>query len=329
LSGGFGDILENAIKYGAPAAVATLGLSSILGAGAGLGAEAGVTEFGGPSIWGAGTEATGGLSSFLNNFNSPPGLSNLFSNSGTSGMDWIDELLSQTGELGQSASALEGGFNAAVSNAPWWSSLPTELQNLVQGVSNLPPGSSTAARSLLSKVLGGTATSGDLSQLLGTLASTGLGVYGANQQSNALEKLAEQYMGFGAPYRDRLAASYQDPAGFLANSPDINAAVDQGTSALARSLSVNGNPAGSGRALQELQNYATQQLYGQLGNERNRLANFGGLSNFNAAAPGTQATAIGQQGNVYNALGYGLGQLTQPQNSLTDLMKAFGITGLA
>ena len=41
---------------------------------------------------------------------------------------------------------------------------------------------------------------------------------------------------------------------------DDAAAVQQGTNALARSLSTEGNPAGSGRAQQELQNYATTAL---------------------------------------------------------------------
>lgn len=187
----------------------------------------------------------------------------------------------------------------------------------------------SAGKSALQKLLSGTATGPELAGILGTLGATGLGVYGANQQQNAMSDLAKQYMQMGAPYRQRLEASYADPAGFLANSPDIQAAVDQGTGALSRALSAQGgNPAASGRPLQEMQNYATNMLYGQLGNERQRLANFGGLSALTGAAPGANVAAVGQQGNVYNALGYGLDQLTRPQNSLNDLARLLGIQGV-
>jgi len=203
------------------------------------------------------------------------------------------------------------------------------LQDIITKLDSLPPGTGTAAKSILQKVLSGNATTGDWGSLLATLGATGLGAYASNKQSNALSSLADKYMNEGAPYRGRLAASYADPAGFLANSPDIQAAVKQGTDALGRSLSAQGgNPAASGRPLQEMQNYATNALYGQLGNERQRLANFGGLSALTGAAPTANMASVGQQGNVYNALGYGLDQLTKPQNSLADMMRALNMQGL-
>lgn len=158
--------------------------------------------------------------------------------------------------------------------------------------------------------------------MIGSLLSAGLGAFGANRQANATNTLAQQYAGYGAPYRAMLAQSYADPAAFLKNSPDIQASVGQGTDALARSLSTQGNPTGSGAALQQLQNYATQGLYGQLGNERNRLANFGGLSNFNAAAPGLAGQAITQQGNVLNAIGSGISSVTNPPTTLEQALNA-------
>ena len=136
-------------------------------------------------------------------------------------------------------------------------------------------------------------------------------------------------MEFGAPYRARLESSYADPNAFLTNSPDIRASVDLGTSALSRALSVNGNPAGSGRALTEIQDYATKGLYAGLGNERQRLANFGGLSALTGAAPGTASAAISAQGTPYAALGYSIQQVTNPQPSPADLYKALGIKGFA
>ena len=53
---------------------------------------------------------------------------------------------------------------------------------------------------------------------------------------------------------------------------DEQAAVQQGTNAMARSLSTEGNPAGSGRAQQELQNYATVALARYRAARRARMA---------------------------------------------------------
>lgn len=99
----------------------------------------------------------------------------------------------------------------------------------------------------------------------------------------------------GAPYRDRLAGLYADPSSFL-SSPEVMAPVQQATDALARALSVKGNPAGSPAAMSEIQNYAANQLFGRLGQEKDRLAQFGGLSAFNqsgAAVPGIGTTLSG------------------------------------
>lgn len=169
----------------------------------------------------------------------------------------------------------------------------------------------------------------DLISLAGRLGAAGLGALASNKQASALKNLAGQYTEYGAPYRAILAQSYANPSAFLANSPDIKAAVDQGTSALARALSVRGNPAQSGTALQEMQNYATQGLYGQLGNERQRLANFGGLTALTSAVPSLSAQAIGANSGLYNALGYGLQQVTNPQPTIDDLMKSINTGGLA
>ena len=182
----------------------------------------------------------------------------------------------------------------------------------------------TVAKSVLGKIANGTATADDYLKIGGQLAATLLSVYGSRQQANSLNSLANQYSAYGAPYRSLLAQSYADPAGYLKNSPDIQASVGQGTDALARALSVQGNPAGSGNALQQLQSYATQGLYGQLGNERNRLANFGGLSSFNSAAPGLAGQGIAANAGIYNAIGSGIASATNPQPSLTDILIALG-----
>ncbi len=186
------------------------------------------------------------------------------------------------------------------------------------------------AKSVLGRLLSGTATSDDYLKIGGQLASTLLGVYGANRQTSQLQNLSNQFAGYGAPYRARLAESYADPAAFLKNSPDINAAVGQGTDALARSLSVQGNPAGSGHALQELQNYATTGLYGKLGQERDRLAGFGGLTAYNQAAPTAATNAVNSQAGVPNAIGAGISAITNPvKTTYQTMMDFFNQPGVA
>lgn len=227
------------------------------------------------------------------------------------GLDW-NSVFPENGQF-------SGG---TMSNADIMSQIGANPSLLEQVKSVLNTPGTSQAKSALSKILSGNGNSDDFLKVGGSLASTLLGMYGANRQQNSLQTLSNQYAGYGAPYRAMLASSYADPAAFLANSPDIKASVDQGTSALARSLSTQGNPTGSGAALGQLQNYATQSLYGQLGNERNRLANFGGLSNFNAAAPQLATQSINSQGNLLNAIGSGISSITNPPNTLEQALNA-------
>ena len=97
--------------------------------------------------------------------------------------------------------------------------------------------------------------------------------------------------------------------------------VNQGTKSLAQALSVQGNPYSNPRAQFEIENYAANQLFGRLGQEKDRLGGFAGLTAYNQAAPQLSAQSIGQGGNIYNALGYGLNQITNPQPTLYDLMR--------
>ena len=138
-----------------------------------------------------------------------------------------------------------------------------------------------------------------------------IGAYASNQQANSYEGLARDYMNMGAPYRSKLSDLYANPSGFL-NSPEVTVPVQQGTNALARALSVNGNPMGSGTALQELQNYSSNQLFSRLGQEKDRLAGFGGLSAYNQAAPQASANAIDANYNTYAALGRGSANVFNP-----------------
>lgn len=231
-------------------------------------------------------------------------------NNAASGGTWADYLANP--EMYSSGAA--GGSN--------WLSKVTDY------VTNNP---GTTAQTAL-KALGLTTSNGgvDWGKLLGAGLSSGLGAYASNKQTNALADLSNKYMEMGAPYRAKLASLYADPSSFL-KDPSVTASVDQGTNALMRSLSTQGNPFGSGNALQQGQDYATKGLYSQLGAEKDRLAGFGGLTAYNAAAPQAATNSIASSGNVYNAIGSGLGNIFNPPQTaaqqLTALQKALNGTG--
>ena len=146
----------------------------------------------------------------------------------------------------------------------------------------------------------------------------------------------------GAPYRTRLADLSANPSMFL-TSPEVTVPVQQGTDATARALSVHGNPYGNPTSLQGIQDYSANQLFGRLGEEKTRLGAFGGLASYNAggasipgigttvpatatagANVGTTAGAdlaaqsVKAGGDIYGALGYGLGSIFNPVKSLTQ-----------
>ena len=179
----------------------------------------------------------------------------------------------------------------------------------------------------LSRLLDGTGTAADWASIAGSLAGAGLGAYGSSQQTNALKEQSDKYMAMGAPYRDKLASLYADPSKFL-TSPEVQTPVQQGTNALMRSLSTSGNPWGSGNALQQGQSYASDQLFGKLGQEKDRLAGFGGLSSYNQAAPQAATNSIASNAGVYNAAGAALGNIFNPPETaaqqMTALQRALG-----
>ena len=190
-------------------------------------------------------------------------------------------------------------------------------------------GGSGSSADGLGGILGGAGAGAggfNLAQLLASLGVAGLGVAGSLSQADAYKDVAERYMNMGQPYRDKLQQLYTDQGvNDWLNSAAVTTPVQMGTDALARSLSVKGNPFGNGTSLQSLQDYATKQLYGDLGNERNRLANFGGLSAFNSAAPSASAAGINAGAGAYDAAGYGLAGVLnsyKPQS-------AFNMLGLA
>lgn len=214
-------------------------------------------------------------------------------------------------ELGELPTLLgeAGGYNAADGGASWFNSM-------IEKATANPTG--TAA-----KLVSGLMSSGGL----GSLLSSGLGAYAANQQSGALEDMAKRYEGYGAPYRQRLANLYANPDSFL-QSNEVQKPVQMGTDNLMRSLSMQGNPFGSGNALQQGQSYASDQLFSRLGQEKDRLAGFGGLASYNAAAPAANANAIQSQSNAWNAMGAGVNNIFNPPQTpaqqAAEWMKVMG-----
>src|SRR3990167_5627388 len=160
-------------------------------------------------------------------------------------------------------------------------------------------------------------------KILGSLGASALGAIGSSAQSDAYERLAREYMGYGAPYRGRLSELYADPSSFL-GSPEVTVPINQATRSLAQALSVEGNPFMNPGAQNRIESYAANQLFGRLGEEKNRLGAFGGLTSLNAAAPATMAASIGANKGIYDSIGYGLGNILNPQPSLVDLLKQFG-----
>jgi hypothetical protein len=183
-------------------------------------------------------------------------------------------------------------------------------------------------KAIQGKVAGGGAAGGaaggsdTLSQIIAALGPSILGVIGSGQQTAAYERLANQYAGYGAPYRQRLADLYADPSSFL-KSPEVTGPVQQASDIAAHSLSTGGNPIASGNSLQQLQDYSANQLFGRLGDEKNRLANFGGLSTFNSAAPGAATSAINSNAGAFNSAGAGLANIFNPPQTIAQQMADF------
>jgi hypothetical protein len=196
-----------------------------------------------------------------------------------------------------------------------------------EGFNGYQPGVLEQAQSqatALAKQLGITPAAA-LQQILkaaGRAVPAALGVAGAKQQQDQFQRLADQYSSYGAPYRERLAALYADPSSFL-KSQEVMAPVQQASDIAAHSLSTGGNPIASGNSLQQLQDYSANQLFGRLGQEKDRLAGFGGLTQYNAAAPGAATNAINAGSNIFNALGAGAADIFNPPKTLAEQMAEF------
>lgn len=180
----------------------------------------------------------------------------------------------------------------------------------------IPPGSGSA----LSRILSGNGNASDWMSTLGTLGATGLGVLGANAQQDAFKDVSNQYLALGAPYREKLAATYQPGFDLTQADPAFGKGLQASADAMARAVSVGGNPAGNPGALAQIQEgVLNRYIAPYTANYRGQLGQFGGLG-LNTSGQAALSGA-GQSGDLYNALGFGLGQLTTPQNDIESLLR--------
>lgn len=262
--------------------------------------------------------------------------------------------LQAVNSLGLPLSAAELGAGAlgatgmpVPTEAPGLTQAPAPVQNIttpgpLPGTTTVPAGTMTtgaagtgtsALSQLLKSTLGIDVAPGTL-DLIGKGLGLGLGVYGSNKQADATKSLADQYMSMGAPYRTSLAQLEANPEGFY-KSPLVQGALQQGSDALARSLSAKvGNPILNPTALQEMQNFTTRGLLDAYNNRFSQLAGAGQLGVSQAAPLGVQANQA--QGTTYNALGAGIQSVFGNQRDYTgellDMLRgrqSFGSTSLA
>lgn len=221
--------------------------------------------------------------------------------------------------LGGGAAGGAAGYNAALDPA---------LAGGGEVGSGYAASASGAAPSLMSyvpdavKAMGQSAVGDWLKKNAGSLIAAGLGAYGSSQQAGQYDSLAREYAGYGAPYRQRLADLYRNPSSFL-NSAEVRLPIEQAASINARALSTGGNPIGSGNAMQQMNDFTATKLFSRLGEEKDRLAGFGGLSSYNAAAPGAASNAINANSGVYNAIGAGVNNIFNPTPTLAETMADF------
>lgn len=240
-----------------------------------------------------------GLGEFVPSFLAEGGLA-----PGIAGLSEVTPTLATT--LGEFGSGVGGG-----------------IAGIGGGGGGIPPGTT----SVISRILDGTATADDWLKTLGTVGSTVLGVVGSDKQADAYRDVANQYLQIGAPYRDRLLASYQPGFDIAAADPAFSKGLGASADAAARSVSAaRGNPYGNPGAMAEIQeSVLNRYIAPYTSNYRGQLGQFGGLG-LNTAGPASLAGAS-ESGNMYDALGFGLGQLTTPQNDIGELLKKLAGSG--
>jgi hypothetical protein len=149
-----------------------------------------------------------------------------------------------------------------------------------------------------------------------------LGYIGAGQQADAYQDVYNQQSAIGAPYRDRLNASYQ-PGFDLMSQPGYGDAFNRMAEISTNSWSPRGNPANTpGIQAGVLNDVWSQNYLPALSNYRGQLGQFGGMG-LNTAG---QSSLMGAQtaGSGLDALGYAAGTMFNPQPNINDIFKQLG-----
>lgn len=167
-----------------------------------------------------------------------------------------------------------------------------------------------AGGSALSRVLNGGATAADWLSIAGIVGATGLGAYGAGKQADALTDIANQSRADRAPFLGKANEWLANPQAYI-EGPGM-ASMD---ATLKRLSAERGNPIDSPTAL----GLATQAGMQDWRNAVTGFANIGlsGEDSRNSLL----ANAAGADAGKLSALGYGLGELTQPKDDLAALLK--------
>jgi hypothetical protein len=259
----------------------------------------------------------------------------LAEDAGLSASDWM---ASQVGAGGGDLASLFGGagdFDAWLGD--FMGDMKTSTLNPVGSSGSFTPSPSWLQKaasvlgggnSPLGKVLGGNASGTDWMSLLGGLGSTALGFFGAKDQQDQFERMQDKYLALGAPHRARLEASYAPGFDLAKQDPAFQGALDQSSNAVLRGLSTKGNPFDNPGGIMEANKYVTQNVaLPQLNTYRSQLGSFGQLGTNTAGTAGLNAAQ--SSGGKYDALGYGLSQMTQPANPWEDMMKQMGAPKLS
>lgn len=152
----------------------------------------------------------------------------------------------------------------------------------------------------------------------------GLGYLGAGQQADAYKDVYDQQMAIGAPFRQKLEASYAPGFDLKTADPLYGNALTQSADEATRAVSAkSGNPYGNPGAMAEIQNSVMNRTaLPYTSNYRGQLGQFGGLG-LNTAGTASLAGASTAGGGL-NAIGYGLGTALEDDkdDQYTRLAKA-------
>lgn len=172
-------------------------------------------------------------------------------------------------------------------------------------------GNSTAVGRVVDQLMGkGEASTSDWASILGTAGATGLGLLGANAQTDALKDIYSQTRADRSGALNAFNSALRNPNSFYQTQPAIGA-----VEGVLSKLSVLGNPANNPSSLAKAAAY-------NLGGYNDYLRSLSGPAFGTASTEANLGSqAAGAEGGAYNALGFGLSSLLNPQPTIQDLLK--------